>query len=175
MHPLRELHSSREVAERIDRLAERIFGDYRGRPIVCVIIEEGARVFAEKLLERLNGLGMQTERVFVRAHRTHGSSLLPIKLEPMDPALFHARDVLLLDDIADEGRTLAAILAQVRAGGPGSVRIAVLVSKHGRRRVDLEIAYSVFEVEKGWVVGFGMDLEGHYRELDHLAVIEGLD
>ena len=84
-----------------------------------------------------------------------------------------AEDVLITDDIADEGRTLEAVTALVRSGAPRTVRTAVLVSKPTRRRVALALDHVGFEVGEGWIVGYGMDLDGAYRELDWLGVLEG--
>ena len=172
---LRELYSCEEVEARIDRLAQRIVHDYRGRPILGVIIEEGARPFAERLMARVEAQGEKVERLFLRAHRTQGSRLLPVQIEALDPLRFKDRDVLLLDDIADEGRTLEAAARLARTGSPRTLRMAVLVSKRVRRAVELEIDYVAFEVDVGWVVGVGMDLDGRFRELDHLAVVEGTE
>jgi hypoxanthine phosphoribosyltransferase len=163
------------VRERIEALASRIFHDYAGRPIVCVVIEKGARIFAIRLADRLRALGMKPELVFVHASRTQSSRLVPVEVGPIDPRVFRGREVLLVDDIADEGRTLEAVAQLARTGDPRSLRAAVLVSKQARRKVNLEIEYIGFEIEKGWVVGVGMDLDGRFRDLDHLGIVEGLD
>ena len=95
-----------------------------------------------------------------------------MQIEEVDTAQFAGRHVLLVDDIADEGKTLEAVSSLVRAGNPRSLRVAVLVSKQGRRIVNLNLDYVGFHLDEGWVVGFGMDLDGRFRELDHLAVVE---
>jgi hypoxanthine phosphoribosyltransferase len=79
--------------------------------------------------------------------------------------------VLVLDDIADEGETLRAVLDVAALGEPRSLRCAVLVDKRERRRARVVPDYVGFVVEAGWVVGFGMDLDGAYRELDEIAVL----
>ena len=78
--------------------------------------------------------------------------------------------MLVVDDIADEGRTLQAVIERAQEAKPRSLRVAVLVSKHERRRVGIPLDYVGFEVESGWVVGLGMDLDGRHRELDSLAI-----
>jgi hypoxanthine phosphoribosyltransferase len=109
----------------------------------------------------------------VRARRTtRGTQLGQVQLDPVGEGVFARRDVVILDDIADEGRTMEAVQARVLREGPSSLRIAVLVSKLARRRVDLQLDYVGFELEDGWVVGFGMDLDGVYRDLDALAIVE---
>ena len=98
-----------------------------------------------------------------------------MEVDPVDPEIFRNRNVLLIDDIIDEGRTLEAVQRRIRAGFPASISIAVLVSQRLRRKVGVDVDYVGVELEKGWVVGVGMDLDGRFRELDHLAVIEGSD
>ena len=77
----------------------------------------------------------------------------------------------MVDDIADEGRTLNAVLSYIREGKPSRLMSAVLVDKRERRVEDIQIDYIGFEVAQGWVIGFGMDLDGEYRDLDEIAVL----
>ena len=170
---LREIHSSEEVRLRIDALADRILRDYAGQSPTLVVIAEGARTFAGELVERLSAQGLQPEIVFLRVSRTRGTSLVQVQIEPMDPSRFEKSDVLVVDDIADEGRTLEAVIELVQRGRSRSLRVAVLVSKQGRRKVTVSIDYIGFELKDGWVVGLGMDLNGRFRGLDYLALAEG--
>jgi len=170
-----ELHSARAVEERIAGLAHELANALPGRAPLLAVIAEGARRFADRLAAGLAERGVRAEQVVVRARRSRGTRLLPVELEGCAPAQFAARDVVVVDDIADEGRTLEAVCAQVRAGGPHSLRTAVLVSKVSRRQVSLALDHVGFEVARGWVVGFGMDLDGAYRELDFLGVLEGTE
>ncbi|HTO09609.1 MAG TPA: phosphoribosyltransferase family protein [Myxococcota bacterium] len=172
---LRELYSARAVDERIAELAGEIARALAGAAPLLVVIAEGARRFAQRLSERLAEQGVRGEQRFVRARRSSGLELRPVELEGCEPAQFHARDVVILDDIADEGRTLEAVTERVRAGGPRSLRTAVLVSKLSRRQVALALDHVGFEVARGWVVGYGMDLDDAYRELDWLGVMEGTE
>jgi hypoxanthine phosphoribosyltransferase len=172
---LRELVSAAAVQSRLDEMAEAIARDFAGRRPLFVVIAEGARRFTDALARRCVALGLAHEpardQLVVRVRRTEGTELHEVVLDAFDAGCCAGRDVLVLDDIADEGRTLAAVLAQVRATRPRFLRTAVLVSKRARRRVDLELDHVGFELEDGWIVGFGMDLDGHFRDLDHLAVL----
>jgi hypoxanthine phosphoribosyltransferase len=116
--------------------------------------------------------GIQPEVVVLRASRTRGTALLEVRVESVDPRAFVDRDVLVVDDIADEGRTLEAVVARVRGSRPRSVRTVVLVSKLEHRKAEIPLDYVGFEIDEGWVVGFGMDLDEEYRDLDYLAVLE---
>jgi hypoxanthine phosphoribosyltransferase len=172
---LREIFSADQVRKRIDELVEELYRDYADTPACFVVIAEGARRFAAALVEGLEARFVMPSVVFLRATRTRGSNLGEVQVESVDPSEFEDRDVLIIDDIADEGRTLEAVWSLVQEGDPRSLRAAVLVSKAARRKVSLPIRYQGFPVKTGWIVGYGMDLDGRYRDLDHLAVVEGLD
>jgi hypoxanthine phosphoribosyltransferase len=169
---LREIHSAREVRERIDALANDMLKDYSGGSPLFVVIAEGARTFAQELVRRLAARELNPDVMFLRASRTEGANLVQVQVEPVDPSRFRAREVLVVDDIADEGRTLEAVLHVVRSGEPRNLRVVVLVSKHGQRKINVPIDYVGFELKDGWVVGVGMDLDDRFRNLDYLAIVE---
>ncbi len=169
---MRRLVAAEEVRARIEAIAADVACDFAATVPLFIVIAEGARRFASELQHGVNARGGFVETLVVRARRTRGEKLLEVTLDDFDAARCADRDLLVLDDICDEGRTLAAVLARVRAVGPRTVRTAVLVSKHARRSIPIELDYVGFEVDDGWVLGFGMDLDGKYRELDHLAVLE---
>ena len=165
------LLSAATLQTRIDELAARIADDYRESPLTLICVAEGARRFTDDLLARLAPRGLRPERLDVRARRSVGTSLGPIAIDPFDADSLAGRDVLVVDDIADEGTTLRALLAIVARSRPRSLRSAVLLDKPERRRAPLALDYVGFRVERGWVVGYGMDLDGAYRELDWIGVL----
>jgi hypoxanthine phosphoribosyltransferase len=172
---VRELYSARVVDARIDALAAELTKALPSTDPLIVVIAEGARRFAARLARGLAARGLAPESLEVRARRSEGTELRDVELEACAPERFRGRDVVITDDIADEGRTLEAVTSLVRSGQPRSVRTAVLVSKPTRRRVALELDHVGFEVGAGWVVGYGMDLDGAFRELDWLGVLEGTE
>ncbi len=172
---LREIHSADEVKSRIGVLADRLYRSYADTPVMFVVIAEGARRFAEELVERLRARRVDPAVVYLRVWRTKGTALGEVQTEAIDPSTFEDRDIVILDDVVDEGRTLEAVTTIVEEGDPRSVRIAVLVDKTERRAVQVPLDYVGFTVDEGWVVGFGMDLDGEYRDLDNLVIVEGLD
>ena len=169
---MRRLVSAEDVRARIEALAADIACDFSATVPLFIVIAEGARRFADELQRGVNARGGFVESLVVRARRTRGTNLVEVKLDDFDVGRCADRDLLVIDDICDEGRTLAAVLGRVRAAGPRTVRSAVLVSKHARRSHPIELDYVGFHVDDGWVLGFGMDLDGRYRELDHLAVLD---
>jgi hypoxanthine phosphoribosyltransferase len=165
------LFSAEAVRARIGELAAQVARDYAHAPLTLVCILEGARRFADALGAELAARRVAPQRVDVRARRTQGTRLEPVQIEGFDPERLAGRDVLVIDDIADEGATLRAVLDIAALGDPRSLRCAVLVDKRERRRAALAPDYVGFRVDSGWVIGFGMDLEGAYRELDYIAVV----
>ncbi len=169
-HRLERVFSEKQVRERIEELVDELHRAYENRNLAIVVIAEGARRFAEALVDGLEERLLLPSVHYVRASRTRGTELVQVQLESVDPTQFEDRDVLVVDDIADEGRTLEAVLGVVSEGEPRTLDVAVLVSKRERRCVDLQLRYVGFEVENGWVVCFGMDLDEHYRDLDCIAI-----
>lgn len=168
---IREIHSAEAVSARIAELADEIRSDLGSSKPVLLAIAEGARRFATTLAERLAAAGAAPDLVFLRAVRTRGTELVAVELGPLDSTLLEHRDLVVVDDIADEGRTLQAVLDRAREAKPRSLRTAVLVDKRERRSTRVPLHYVGFSVGTGWVIGYGMDLDGKYRELDHLAVL----
>ena len=166
---VRELFPADEVRARIAALARRLARDYADQPFAIVCITGGAVRFVDALVAELARHGSRPEVRHVRARRSEGRELRAVEVESFDPALFEGRDVLVVDDIADEGATLRAVLGLLAEAETRSLRSAVLVDKRESRREALRLDYVGFEVERGWVVGFGMDLDGRYRELDYVG------
>ena len=92
-------------------------------------------------------------------------------MDAFDAERLDDRDVLVVDDIADEGSTLRAVLELVSLADPRSVRTAVLVDKREHRTEALDLDYVGFEIESGWVIGYGMDVDGEYRDLDWIGIL----
>jgi hypoxanthine phosphoribosyltransferase len=174
-HRLRCVIPEPHLRARIRALADDIAVAHASSDLLIVYIDEGARRFALELCEALEERFLLPDTMAIRAIRTQGTDLVGVQVGRVDLAAVAGRDVLLLDDIADEGRTLEAVSGLVEEAEPRSVEMGVLVSKSERRRVELAIKYVGFEIETGWVVGFGMDLDGKYRELDYIAVVDGVD
>lgn len=167
----RTLFSGDQVRARIQELAVEISRKKRDRPPCLCIIAEGARRFGRELSSALRERGLESDAIEIRARRTRGQVLLPVELEGPPPADFEGREVLILDDIADEGRTLKAVISYIESGKPSRVETAVLIDKRERRVEAIRLDYVGFEVTGGWVIGFGMDLDGRYRDLDAISVL----
>lgn len=172
---VRTLFSEEQVESRIEQLADSIWADYGHEMPVVISIAEGARRFTEALCAALARRGGRPRVQTIRARRTQGMELVALQIESLDLLDVAGRDVLVVDDIADAGRTLRAVLDLLEEAECRTLRTAVLVSKHERRVEPVHLDYVGFEVERGWVVGFGMDVDGELRDLDEIGVVEGTD
>jgi hypoxanthine phosphoribosyltransferase len=165
------LFTEAEVEARIRELSARIYRDYADSPLIVLCIAEGAIRFVDALIAEVELRGLQPERLTVRARRTEGTTLGPVQVDAFDAERLEDRDVLVVDDIADEGNTLLAVLDLVSMAEPRSIKTAVLIDKRERRTEPLVLDYVGFEVESGWVIGYGMDVDGEYRDLDWIGVL----
>lgn len=158
------LHGPDAVEGALDRMAAQISERYRDEVVLYLPVLHGGLIPAGMLAPRLD---VQIELDYVHATRyrgeTRGSELL-WRARPLTP--LKGRTVLVVDDILDEGYTLAAILEWCREQGAGEVTSAVLVNKlHDRRVPGLEVDFAGLEVPDRYVFGCGLDYRGRFRNV----------
>jgi hypoxanthine phosphoribosyltransferase len=162
------IHSAR-IARRVRRLGRQIsqvYGDI-DTPLVMVVILKGATVFAADLLRSLS---IPAELEFVRAssYPTGTSSNGRLKLAHMVEGPLVGRHVLLVEDIIDSGVTVNAVRKRIEKLGAASVRLAALLDRPARRQVEAKIDFTGFVIPDRFVIGYGLDYAGLYRELPHI-------
>jgi hypoxanthine phosphoribosyltransferase len=157
------------LARRVEALARAIAADTpEGESLSVIGILDGAFIFCADLVRRLPmpvRLGL-VPLVSVERGGDPERVALPADL-PIAGA-----DVLVVEDILDTGRTLAALVARLRRSEPRRVRVAVLLDKPARRVADVRPDYVGFAVDDRWVVGYGLDHEGLYRNLPYVTYVE---
>jgi hypoxanthine phosphoribosyltransferase len=161
--------SSTRIARRVRQLGKQISETYADieTPLVMVVILKGATVFAADLLRSLS---IPAELEFVRASSYHGgtSSSGRLQLAHMVDGPLVGRHVLLVEDIVDSGLTVSAITKRIRKMGPASLRIAALLDRPARRVTEVNIDFCGFVIPDRFVIGYGLDYAGLYRELPHI-------
>ena len=171
MKPSRDaLYTASQIGREVANLAARLSEDYRGREVVALIVLKGGLHFGSDLLRNLT---LPVVVDFVRAKSYDGAAstgrvefLIPPSL-PLD-----GKHVVILEDILDTGLTAHAILDRVNADNPASVAICSLFDKPKCREIDLVGDYIGFELDRQFVVGYGMDYEEQYRELPDVYVLD---
>jgi hypoxanthine phosphoribosyltransferase len=157
--------TSAQIARRVHALGREISRVYDDidTPLVLVVILKGATVFAADLLRSLS---IPAELEFVRA-ASYGSGTTrgELRLAHMIDGPLVDRHVLLVEDIVDSGHTVEAITRRVRRMSPASLRLAALLDRPARRAVKVTIDFKGFVIPDRFVIGYGLDYAGLYREL----------
>ena len=159
-----------EIMEMLDRVAAEINRDYAGRTLVVVGILTGAFIFCSDLVRRLE---MPVIVDFMQVSSYVGevsTGVLKIKKDmTYDIA---GKDVLIVEDIVDTGRTLALLKEQLLKRGPASLKICTAFDKPDRRVTELKPDYNGITVPDKFIVGYGLDLDGEYRNFDDIRVVK---
>jgi hypoxanthine phosphoribosyltransferase len=165
------LIGSAAIAARVTTLAEEIRRDAGGgAPVHLVGVLKGAFVFLADLVRQIPG-PVTCDFIAVSSYRAGQTSSGEVQLTKDLDASLQGRDVVLVEDIVDTGRTLAYLQALLRARDPRSLRTACLLNKPARRSVDVRIDYIGFTIADHFVVGYGLDWSERYRNLPYLAVV----
>ena len=169
---LRVLYSAEDIARRVADLGARITEDY-GREglaphLVCVL--KGGCLFLSDLMRAVD-LPVTVDFIAVSSYGDETATSGEVRVtKDLDQGL-DGRDVLFVEDIVDTGLTLSFLVDSFRRRGARSVRVAALLDKRSRRRVDLPIDYVGFDVPDEFVVGYGLDHAERYRNLPYIGVV----
>jgi hypoxanthine phosphoribosyltransferase len=165
------LVSSHDIQEKVRELGERITGDYREDKLLLVGILRGAVVFLSDLMRHLQ-LPCEIDFMEVSSYGagTHSSGVVRI-LKDLEEDITD-RHVLLVEDIIDTGLTLSYLRRTLLQREPASLEICALLTKPSRRKVDLRVRYLGFEVPDEFVIGYGIDFAGAYRNLPDIHVLK---
>jgi hypoxanthine phosphoribosyltransferase len=165
----RILITEAELARRIRQLARAIERDFAGREMVVVSLLSGTVMFLADLIRHLS-LPMRLDFIGVSSYGAgpeSGEFVLTKELR-LD---VRGRDVLLVDDILDTGKTMSRVLARLRPLKPRRIRTCVLLNKAARRVENIEADYVGFEIPDFFVVGYGLDYAEKYRNLPFVGVL----
>ena len=159
------------LARRVRQLARAIEKDFAGRDLVIVALLNGTVVFLADLIRQLR-LPLRLDFIGVSSYAagTSPGELIFTKELKID---VRRRDVLLVDDIVDTGRTLRAVCARLRRLRPRRLKICVLLDKRERREARVQPDYVGFVIPDRYVVGYGLDYAEHYRNLPYVGVLKG--
>jgi len=159
-----------QIQSRIDELAKEISDDYAARELLAVIILKGGSFFGADLLRRLT---VPIEIDFVRARSykgKHSRGMVEFSFFPTTP--LEGKHILLVEDILDTGRTTSAIFDRFEMAGPASIKLCSLLDKPDNRKIEVAAGYVGFTIEDFFVVGYGLDYDERYRELNEVYILE---
>jgi len=153
-------------------LADRINRDYAGKTPLLIIILKGSFIFAADLVRKFN-IEHKVEFMTVTSYLDndpHISGELELKLDL--ERNIHGQDIIIVEDIVDTGKTMNYIYHNLQIRQPASLEIVTLLDKKENREVDLNIKYTGFEIPNRFVVGYGLDEAGLFRNLPYIAIRE---
>ena len=162
---------SSEIQEKVRELGERITVDYRGEKPLLIGVLRGAVVVMGDLMRNID-LQCEIDFMDISSYGTGTSSSGVVRILKDLEEDITDRHVLIVEDIIDTGLTLSYLLRSLLARKPASLEICALLSKPSRRRVDLDVKYLGFEVPDEFVVGYGLDYAGAYRNLPDICILK---
>ena len=159
-----------ELAHRVRQLGEEITEDYKGKELFLIGVLKGAVFFLSDLMRHVD-VPCQVDFMAVSSYgsQTESSGVVRI-LKDLD-APIDGKHVLIVEDIVDSGLTLSYLLRTLKAREPASLEVCALLTKPERRKVELPIRYTGFEIPNRFAIGYGLDHAEQYRNLPYVAAL----
>ena len=159
-----------ELQHRIKEMAAEVSRDYKGRDLLLIGVLKGAVFFLADLMRQIS-IPCEVDFMAVSSYgsATDSSGVVRI-LKDLDTPI-EGRDVLIVEDIVDSGLTLQYLLRNLGARDPASLEVCALLTKPERRKADVPIRYTGFEIPNRFVIGYGLDFAERYRNLPYIGVL----
>ena len=168
---IKVLLSEEEVDSRIKQIAAKVSKDYAGKEIHLICVLKGGVFFTCELAKRITvPVTLDFMSVSSYGDDTKSSGVVKI-VKDLDESL-KDKEVIVVEDIVDSGRTLSYLLEMLKDRGPASLRLCTLLDKPERRVIDVHVDYTGFNIPDEFVVGYGLDYDQRYRNLPYIGVVE---
>lgn len=165
------LLSEEQIDKRVGEVAEEIAREYRGKNPLLVGILKGSIIFFADLVRKLD-FPVEMDFMAVSSYGASTESTGQILIKKDLSVDIKGKNVIIIEDIVDSGNTLYNLRAHLGTRGAESVKIAALLNKPSRRKVDLQPDYKCFDIEDNFVVGYGMDYAEKYRNLPYIGILK---
>ena len=165
------LISKEQLEKRIEELARQIDEDYLGKEITVVCVMRGAVFFTVQLTLNMK-TKLKYEFITIASYEgtdTTGEITLMTDLRES----IEGKDVLIIEDIVDTGRSMKYLIDHLKSKNPRTLKVCVLANKAERREIEVPIDYIGFEIPNKYIVGYGFDIDNNYRNLPYVAYLEG--
>ena len=168
---IKVLLSEEEVDSRIQAIGEEISRDYAGKQVHLVCVLKGGSFFMCELAKRIT-VPVSLDFMSVSSYGSDTKSSGVVKIvKDLDESV-RGKEVIVVEDIVDSGRTLSYLMEMLRDRGPKSLRLCTLLDKPERRVIDVKVDYTGFQIPDKFVVGYGLDYDQKYRNLPYIGVVE---
>jgi len=171
MKGLKVLIDEQKLQNRIAEIAKQIGEEYKNKEITLICILKGSIFFTVDLARRINeDVKIEFIRVSSYGEGTESTGEIKMKLDLKDS--IQGKDVIVLEDIIDTGRTLSYLMEYLKMKKPNSVKLCALLDKPERRIKKVKVDYTGFQIPDKFVVGYGLDWDEKYRNLPYIGYIE---
>ncbi len=170
MGEINVLINKAKLERRIEEMAKQIQKDYEGKEMVLIGILKGSVIFMTELAKNIKSSVILDFMDVSSYEGTESTGSVKINKDIRDS--IEGKDVILVEDIIDTGRTLTYVKEYLKQKNPNSIKIATMLSKPSRRVMELEVEYIGFAIEDKFVVGYGLDYNEKYRNLPYIGYIE---
>lgn len=169
-HHVKVMISEEDVNKRIREIGEAITKDYAGKSVHLVCVLKGGSFFMCELAKRID-LNVSLDFMSVSSYGagTKSSGVVRIVKDLDEP--LEGKDVIVVEDIIDSGRTLSYLMALLKDRHPASLKLCTLLDKPDRRVVDVDVDYTGFKIPDAFVVGYGLDYDQVYRNLPYIGEV----
>jgi hypoxanthine phosphoribosyltransferase len=164
------LISEEEIALRIEALGKAITNDFENEDLVVICVLKGAFMFCSDLIKKINR-PLKLEFISLSSYGDATQSSGNVRLDMDITANIEGRNVLIVEDIVDSGLTIKTLMEMMSVRKPKTVKLASLLFKPSKLKHKVKIDYLGFEIEDKFVIGFGLDYAGRYRELPYIGVL----
>jgi hypoxanthine phosphoribosyltransferase len=168
---LKLLFSREEIAGTVARLANEISADYANKKVILIGVLKGAFIFLADLVRQLT-IPVEIEFIRISSYGAHKETSGEITIKKDVEIPLEGKDVLVIEDIVDTGLSLTFLLDHLRAHNPLSLKVCALVDKLSRREVEVQVDYTGFGMDEGFIVGYGIDFNEGYRALPEIFIVD---
>jgi len=160
--------SKEEIYQKIKELAQKIDEDYKNTPVIFIGTLKGAFIFLADLVRNIKNPNVQIDFVRVKSYGMSDTSSEEVEITKEFELPLEGKNVILVEDIVDTGITLKFLYDYIKSFNPKSIKICALIDKKERRKIKVPIDYVGFEIEKGFLVGYGLDFAEKFRHLPEI-------
>ena len=170
MEEINILINKAKLEKRIEEMGKQIQKDYEGKELVFVGILKGSVMFMTELAKNIK---MNVAIDFMDVSSYEGTEITGnVKINKDIRDTIEGKDIIIVEDIIDTGRTLTFVKEYLKQKNPNSIKIATMLSKPSKRIMEMEVDYIGFAIEDKFVVGYGLDYNEKYRNLPYIGYIE---
>ena len=168
------LISAEELQQRISQIGAEITKDYQGKDLIVVGILNGCFIFLADLVREID-LPIITDFMGLSSYGASTKSSGIVQITKDLSMTIEDKHLLIVEDIIDTGLTMSYLLENLETRRPASVKICSLLSKPMKHKVTVPFEYLGFEIEDKFVVGYGLDFDGRYRNLPYIGLVTGIE